>query len=357
MFLLISAVVITRQTDYIQNKNLGYDRENVLYIPIEGNLIKKYSVFREEALRLPGVKFVDRSSQFPHSMSFKLDAVQWDGRDQSSVINFVLSSVGYDFVKLMNLDVVKGRGFNRDVKTDSLGFLVNEEAIRQMGFEDPIGKQISVFGKKGTIVGVLRDYHTNTLHQAIDPLVLDVKEFLEFGTILVRTEKGKTKEAIEGLEELYSEINPEHAFNYSFMDDRYGQLYKSEQVVSKLSNVFAVLAMAISCMGLLGLAMFSAEQRRKELSIRKVLGATVGSIVMKFSKDFFKLVVLALFIAVPLAWFMMNGWLQQFAYKIDLAWWMFALAGLIVILISMLTISVQAIKSAFENPVKNLRSE
>ncbi|MBA4054155.1 MAG: hypothetical protein C0490_05535, partial [Marivirga sp.] len=284
-------------------------------------------------------------------------AVNWDGRDQNSVINFALSSVGYDFVKIMNLEIVEGRGFDRNIIADSVNFLVNEEAVRQMGFKDPVGKQISVFGKRGSIVGVLRDYHTNTLHQAIDPLVLDVKEHMNFGTVLVRTEKGKTREAIEGLEKLYSQMNPQHAFNYTFMDERYGQLYKSEQVVSKLSNVFALLAIAISCMGLLGLAIFSAEQRRKELSIRKVLGATVGGIVMKFSKDFLKLVIFALVIAVPMAWFTMHNWLQQFAYRIDLSWWMFAIAGIVAVVLSMLTISVQAVKSAFENPVKNLRSE
>lgn len=357
MLLLISTVVISRQTNYIQNKNLGYDRENVLYIPIEGELIRKYPLFRDEASRLPGVKMIDRSSQFPHAMSFRLDAVQWDGRDANSVINFALSSVGYDFVETMDLEIVEGRAFDRNIKSDSVGFLANEEAIRQMGFKDPIGTQISVFGKKGKIVGVLRDFHTNTLHQAIDPLVLDVKEHLEFGTILVRAENGKTKEALEGLERLYKQFNPEHAFNYTFMDERYDLLYKSEEVVSKLSNVFAFLAIIISCMGLLGLTIFSAEQRRKELSIRKVLGASVGNIVMKFSKDFLTLVILALFIAVPMAWLMMSNWLSQFAYHIKLAWWIFAIAGITAILISMLTISVQAVKSAFENPVKNLRSE
>jgi ABC-type antimicrobial peptide transport system permease subunit len=357
MLLLISTVVISRQTDYIQNKNLGYDKENVLYIPIEGELITKYSRFREEASRLPGVKIVDRCSQFPHAMSFRLDAVGWEGRDRSSVIDFALSSVGYDFVELMKLEIVAGRGFNRYIKSDSTSFLANEEAIRQMGVKNPLGMEIEVFGKRGKIVGVLRDYHTNTLHQAIDPLILDVKEHLDFGTVLVRTENGRTKEVVKSLERLHKQLNPQHAFNYSFMDERYGQLYKSEKVVSRLSNVFALLAMVISCMGLLGLAMLSAEERRKELSVRKILGATVGGIVLKFSKDFLKLVLVAMVIAVPIAWLMMHNWLLGFAYRIDLSWWMFAIAGIIAILLSMLTISAQAIKSAFESPIKNLHAE
>jgi ABC-type antimicrobial peptide transport system permease subunit len=290
-------------------------------------------------------------------MSYKLNAVNWDGKDPNSVVNFALSSVGYDFVRLMDLQIAEGRGFNRDIKTDSVGFLVNEEAIRQMGINAPIGKQISVFGKKGTIVGVLRDYHTNSLRQGIDPLVLDVKEHLNFGTVLVRLEKGKTQQALEGLAKLYRQVNPEHAFNYTFMDERYEQLYKSEQVVSKLSNVFAVLAIVISCMGLLGLAIFSAEQRRKELSIRKILGASVAGIIIKFSADFLKLVILAMAVAIPFAWLMMSNWLESFAYQIKLDWWIFAFAGLIAIFLSMVTISIQALSSALENPVDVLRME
>jgi ABC-type antimicrobial peptide transport system permease subunit len=258
----------------------------------------------------------------------------------------------------MELQVVEGRAFSRDIRADSVNFLVNEEAVRQMGIKDPVGQEITVFGsKKGKIVGVLKDYHTSSLHERIDPMVLDVKEELNFGTIVVRTEAGKTREALQSLKEVCAKVNSSFPFHYTFMDQQYAKLYKSEEVVSKLSNVFALLAIVISCMGLLGLAMFSAEQRRKELSIRKILGATVSNIVMKFSGDFLKLVVLALIISIPIAWFAMTSWLNSFAYKIDLTWWMFAAAGLTAILISMLTISTQAIKSAFESPVKNLRSE
>lgn len=357
MLLLISTLVVSRQTDYLQYKNLGYDRENVLYIPIEGNLITKYALFREEASKVPGIKMVDRSSQFPHAMSFRVDAVQWPGREPNKLINFAVSSVGYDFVKLMNLDIVGGRDFDRYNRTDSVGFLVNEEAVRQMGVKDPIGMEISVFAKQGRIVGVLKDYHTNTLHQAIDPVVLDVKEFLNFGTVLVRTENGKLKEALAGLEKVYKQMNPGHAFNFTFMDEQYGKLYKSEQVASKLSYVFTFLAIVISCLGLLGLSMFAAEQWKKEIGIRKILGATLRHIMARFSGDFVRLVLLSIIIAVPLAWLAMNQWLQNFAYRIDLAWWIFVLAGIIALVVSLLTVSTQAVKAALENPVNNLRSE
>ena len=351
--------MISRQTDYIQNKNLGYDRENLIYIPVEGDLIKKYELFRQEASNMPGIKMVDRCSQFPHTMGFRAAVVEWSGADPGVTdVPFNMASVGYDFVKIMDLQVVEGRGFSRDIKADSLSFMVNEEAIRQMGIKDPVGKEVIIWGsRKGKIVGVLKDYHTSSLHERIDPMLLDINENLNFGTIMVRTEAGKTTQALESLKEVCANVNPSFPFLYTFMDQQYAKLYKSEQVVSKLSNVFAFLAIVISCMGLLGLAMFSAEQRRKELSIRKILGATAVNIVMKFSKDFLKLVFLALIISVPIAWFAMNSWLQSFAYRIDLTWWMFAAAGLAAILISMLTISAQAIKAALESPVKNLRSE
>jgi putative ABC transport system permease protein len=359
LVLMIATLVISRQTNFVQNKNLGYDRENLIYIPIEGDLITKYEVFRQEASNKPGIKMIDRCSQFPHTMGFRAAAVEWSGADPGAPeILFNLASVGYDFPRIMDLEIVEGRGFSRDIKADSLNFMVNEEAVRRMGLKDPIGKEITIWGsKKGKIIGVLKDYHTSSLHERIDPLLLDISESLNFGTILVRTEAGKTTQALKSLEEVCASVNPSFPFLYTFMDQQYAKLYKSEQIVSKLSNVFALLAILISCMGLLGLAMFSAEQRRKELNIRKILGATAGNIIMKFSRDFLKLVFIAMVISVPIAWVAMNSWLQSFAYRITLTWWMFAAAGITAIVISMLTISAQAVQSALESPLKNLRSE
>jgi putative ABC transport system permease protein len=359
LVLLIATLVISRQTDFIRNVNLGYERENLIYMPIEGALITKYDVFRQEASSMPGIKGVDRCSQFPHTMGFRAAAVEWasEGSGRRDVL-FNMASVGYDFVKVMDLKVVEGRGFSRENRADSMNFMVNEEAVRQMGLKDPVGKEVTIWGsKKGKIVGVLKDYHTSSLHERIDPMILDIKEDLNFGTIIVRAESGKTPEALESLKKVCAEVNSGFPFLYTFMDQQYTKLYKSEEVVSRLSNVFALLAIVISCMGLLGLAMFSAEQRRKELSIRKILGATVSNIVLKFSRDFLKLVVLALIISVPIAWLAMTSWLNNFAYKIDLTWWMFAVAGITAVIISMLTISAQAIKAGLESPAKNLRSE
>lgn len=357
MLLLISTVVISQQIHFIQNKNLGYDREGLLYIPIEGQLASKYQLFREEASKLPGIKMIDRCSQFPHATSHRTTGVEWQGRDPNSILSFAASSVGYDFVKLMNLEIVQGRGFMRGIKSDSVSFLINEEARKQIGLANPIGLEITVYGKKGPIIGVIRNYHSNTLHQAIEPVILDVKEHLEFGTVLVRTEKGRVRDAIESLAKAYRMVNPNHAFSYSFMDQQYDELYKSEQLVAKLSYLFSCLAIVISCLGLLGLSMFAAEQWKKQIGIRKVFGATLSHVVAMFSGDFLRLVLLSVFIAVPIAWLAMSRWLAGFAYHVELSWWMFALAASVVLLVSMITVSTQAVRAALENPVKNLRTE
>jgi putative ABC transport system permease protein len=204
---------------------------------------------------------------------------------------------------------------------------------------------------------VLKDFHFNSLHTAINPLVIRLGENIGWGQALVRTEAGKTKEALAGLEKICKALNPKFPFTYKFSDEEYAKLYKSEQVVSKLASYFAFLGIFISCLGLLGLVMFTAEQRTKEFGVRKVLGASPVSLFRLLSKEFLMLVLIAMTIASPLAWLAMNSWLQDYEYRINIGWWMFALAGLIAIFIAMVTVSFQAIKSAMANPVKSLRTE
>lgn len=378
--LLIVTIVITRQTHYVQHANLGYDKENLIYMRVEGEFMdytdtqknyNKYMLFKQEALRMPGIAAVDRASETPHKMSFVVDendgktetkegddAINWEGKEKGMSVGFKPMSVGFDFLEVMDLKVVEGRGFSKAIASDSAdAFLVNEEAVRQMGMKDPIGKWVSAWRKKGHIIGVLKDYHTSSLYEPIKPLMLDVKEYEYFGVLLVRTEPGKTKEALASLEKVYKEVNPNFPFAYHFIDEEYDKLYQNEQVVSKLTNAFAILAIIISCLGLLGLAMFAAEQRTKEFGIRKVLGATVSNIVSLLSQDFLKLVFIAFCIATPLAGYAMHQWLQGFAFKIELSWWIFALSGMVALLIALFTISVQAFQSAVNNPVNSLRSE
>jgi putative ABC transport system permease protein len=359
--LLVATIVITRQTNYVQNTNLGYDRENLIYTRIEGELSSqnKYLLFKNQLSQMPGIGIVDRSSEAPHAMDFVVtDAVNWEGKDKNANVGFKPASVGFDFVKLMNLKITEGRDFSKNISTDSTdAFLVKEEAVKEMGMKNPVGKWVSAWQKKGHIIGVLKDYHTHSLREAIKPVILDVKEYEYFGVIIVRTIPGKTKEALASLAKVYKNINPNYPLAYQFVDEEYKNLYSNELIITKLSILFASLAILISCLGLLGLVIFSAEQRTKEIGIRKVLGASMGSIVGLFSKDFLKLICIAFLIAAPLAWYAMNHWLLDFAYKIELSWWIFALAAVISMLITLLTVSQQAIKVATANPVKSLRAE
>jgi ABC-type antimicrobial peptide transport system permease subunit len=227
----------------------------------------------------------------------------------------------------------------------------------RMGYTNPIGQPLSLWGRKGKIIGVLKDFHMNSMRESITPLILWHQEKQDYGSLLIRTEPGKTKDALAGLETICKQLNPAFPFTYSFSEDRYQRLYKSEQVVGKLSNAFAFLAIFISCLGLLGLAMFTAEQRVKEIGIRKVLGASVSSLFALLSSEFLVLVIIALFIASPVAWYAMNKWLQGYAYHTPVQWWVFALSGGLIVLIALATVSFQAVKAALINPVKSLRSE
>jgi putative ABC transport system permease protein len=223
--------------------------------------------------------------------------------------------------------------------------------------KDPIGKWVSAWNKKGHIVGILKDYHTGSLRERIRPLIIDVKEYEYFGVIIARLEPGKTAQGLASLKTLCQELNPHYSFAYTFVDEEYNQLYNNEQVVTKLTNIFAVLGIVISCLGLLGLVMFAGEQRTREIGIRKVLGASVANIVSLLSKELVALVLLSFVIAAPLAGYVMDQWLQGFAYKIELSWWIFALSGAAVLIIALFTISIQATQSATVNPVKSLKSE
>ncbi|WP_257957427.1 ABC transporter permease [Parapedobacter tibetensis] len=370
---LVTTIVVSKQTQYTQTLQLGYDRENLLYTRIEGELMEQsnYNLFKTLALDVPGVTMVDRASETPHAMRFVVDvadgvsntsdgedAINWEGKQKSTTVGFKPVSVGYNFVKLMGLEITEGRDFSTAIATDSASaFLVNEEAVRQMGMENPIGKWVSAWQKKGQIIGVLKDYHTYSLHEPIKPLIVDVKEYEYFGVILIRVEADKTRQALDGLKRVYSTINPKFPFDYQFVDTEYRSFYTNEQVMARLVNVFTSLAIVISCLGLLGLVIFSIEQRTKEIGIRKVLGASVASIVGMLSKDFIKLVLIAVVIASPIAWWTMNRWLANFAYRIDIQWWMFAAAGLTAVMIALITLSWQAIRAAVANPIDSLRDE
>jgi len=286
--------------------------------------------------------------------------VEWEGKIPNNNISFYNAAVGYDFISTVKLKIAAGRDFSKSFTADSSTFsayVINETAVKRMGYVDPIGKSLTMWGHRGKIIGVVKDFHFSSLHDQIKPLILRFSENAGYGSILVRTMPGKTKEALASLETVAKQLNPDFQFTYTFSDDEYSKLYNNEQIVSKLSDGFAFLAIFISCLGLLGLAMFTAEQRLKEIGIRKVLGASVRSLFALLSSEFLILVIIAMVIATPVAWYGMNKWLQNFAYHSPIQWWVFALSGGLIMLIALTTVSFQAIKAALVNPIKSLRSE
>jgi len=356
--LIVGTLIISKQVNYVQQINLGYHREHLLYIPLEGELAKKFELFSQLALNTPGIQSISRiSSQSPSDIENQIGGVFWEGKDPNATPMFTQAATGYDFVKTMQLKLLQGRDFSRDFASDSAGYLINEAALKTINYKDPIGKPLTQWGKKGTIIGVLKDFHYMSLHDPIKPLIIRMAAPNNYGSALVRTQPGRTPQALAGLENIAKALNPGFSFTYSFSEEEYRRLYKSEQVVNRLSNTFAALAIFISCMGLLGLAMFTAEQRAKEMSIRKVLGASAATLFTLLSGEFIFLVLLALLIATPIAWLSMNDWLMHFAYRIKIEWWIFGLAGAMAVLIALATVSFQAIRTAMVNPVKSLRSE
>jgi len=361
IILILGMIVIYRQIDYIHNKNLGFAKEDLLYMPLEGELQKTYPTFKEQLLRQPGIKYVTSAQSSPLEVGSSTAGVRWPGKDTTKLILFSNNPVTYDYIKAMGIQMVAGRDFSNEFGLDTMNYLVNEAAAKKIGYKDPVGKELTMWGDKGMIVGVMKDYHHNSLHVPIEPLILRLHKMswggTYWGNVIVRTEKGKTKQAIASMEKLFKQFNPGFPFKYYFTDDEIANRYKAEYTVSRLSRYFAFLAIFISCLGLFGLVTFTAEQKTKEIGIRKVLGASVTGIVGMLSKDFLTLVVIAAVIAFPIAWWAMHRWLNDFAYRVNIGWWVFVVAGVVALLIALLTISFQSVKAAIANPAKSLRTE
>lgn len=353
---IIGMIVISAQVTFIKNKNLGYQKNNLIYVPLAGNIASNFSTFKHEALKIPGVLDISRMLQRPVQLENTTGGVEWEGKSPETKPIFVQTAVGYDFIKTMQATLIAGRDFSEDF-ADSTNYIINEKALRIIGYKDPIGMPLTFWEKKGTIIGVVKDFHFNSLHVPIEPLILRLNTDETWGVALIRTDPAKTSEAIAGLEALHKTLNPEFIFTHQFADEEYAFLYRSEEVVEKISTYFAFLAIFISCLGLLGLVIFTAEQRTKEVGIRKVLGATVAQITTLLSKDFIKLVLVSILLSMPLAYYVMTDWLKSFEYRITIHWWVFVVAAAGAVLIALLTVSFQAAKTAMMNPVSSLRSE
>ena len=354
---IAGTITISRQVDYMQSKNLGFDRENLLYVPLQGDLVNKYEVFKQQLLNRPGIQNVTRSTNAPSHINTHEYDLSWEGKSEDEKVVAIHNGIGYEFLSMMNIPLLQGRNFSKEFISDSNAFIINETALNLIGYEDPIGKPLNFFRRRGTIIGVVKDFHLKSVREPIMPLVLFLGERASWGYVLVKTQPGMTQEGIASVEDVFKQLEPEFPLRYHFADQEFQKLYNSEQTVNKLSISFSMLAIFISCLGLLGLTMFTIEQRKKEIGVRKVIGATTINIISMLSNDIVKLVIVAALFATPIAWFAMDKWLSQFAYKADLSWWLFIGPTLVTLFIALATTSFQAIKAAVANPVKSLKSE
>ena len=320
VILIVSVMVVYKQMKLIQTTNLGYNKDNIIRFSNEGRLRENLSGFISEIKNIPGVVNAsgadgDLLGNAGHSGS----GINWEGKNPNVGIEYYGVDVNYDFIETMGLKMAQGRAFSKNFGSDSSKVIFNESAIAAMGLKNPIGKTVSLWGQKKEIIGIVKDYHFESLYKKIGPAFLTYSQ--NNSNLLVKIKAGAERETIPQIEQFYKKYNPGLTFDYKFLDDDYQALYSSEQRVAVLSRYFAGIAIIISCLGLFGLAAFTAQKRQKEIGIRKVVGASVSNIATMLSKDFLKLVLIALSIAIPLSWWAANQWLQSFAYRITYKRW------------------------------------
>lgn len=355
--LIVSSLVIFRQIEFIKNKNLGYDKENLMYVPANGDLFDNYEALKNELKQTRGVSQVSTTNAEIHYWGNNSAGIEWAGKDPEVDILFDIIPCGIDFVETIGAEILDGRDFSSAFPADSTNFLINETAAKLMGFDNPVGEKLTMWGEvEGNVVGLLKDFQVGTMRQEQSPSILILRPWMNY--IYLRIEpNGQLEETLSSVEAVFNKHNPAYPFEYFFTDEEYEQLHRTEILTGTLAKIFAFLAIFVSCLGLFGLAAFATEQRRKEIGIRKVLGATTLSLTTLVSKDFLLLVLLAMVFAIPISWWAMSDWLQDFAYGIDLSWGFFAVAGLLAAIVAFLTVATQSIKAALANPVDSLRSE
>jgi putative ABC transport system permease protein len=359
IFMIVGVLVIYKQIQYIQTKDLGYSRDHIVRVECEGKLIGTEENFASLLKKIPGVVNASYTFNIMVGRNFGSNGVEWVGKPPGEYIYFEGFGVGYDFIETMGMKMAEGRSFSKNFGDESNKIIVNEEAARIMGLKNPIGKSIKLFNQPEQIVGVVKDFHFESLRETVKPLYMTLlkQDSSPWNKMMIRIQAGKEKETVERIQNLYESYNPGFPFDFHFLDEIYEKQYASDLRVGILSKYFASLAILISCLGLFGLTAFTAQKRQKEIGIRKVIGATVPDVVLMLSRDLFKQVLIALCISVPLSWWVMSRWLNGFVYRIPMSLGIFLIAGFSIIIITILTVSYQSVKAAYGNPVVSLRSE
>ena len=356
VILIVVMLVTYKQIEFVRNKNLGYQKDNVLFFSKEGNIAQKQEAFLSEIRKIPGV--IDASTMGGNLLgSFSTTfGVNWKGKDPNSDIQFEAIPVDYQLLETLKIQIKQGRSFSDKYGDEKNKLILNEAAVKVMGLKHPIGQTIQFWGQEKQIIGVVKNFNFQSLHSTIAPAIirLDPDKTLN---VMVRIDHAREKQTLASLKKLYVDFNHGYPFEYQFMDAAYQALYASDQRVSSLSRYFAGLGIFISCLGLFGLATFAAEQLAKEIGIRKVNGAKVSEVMSMLNRDFIKWVAIAFIVATPVAWYVMNLWLEDFAYRTSLNWWIFALAGFLALLIALLTVSWHSYRAATRNPIEALRYE
>jgi putative ABC transport system permease protein len=358
IILMIGSLLIYSQIRFMQNKDLGYDKENLITLGMNVNIQKNYEVFRNELLAHPNILNVSRTSGLPHlGYEFSNSRWDWEGKDPNKDILFRANFVDYDYLEALGAQIIKGRNFSKDYSADQMTIIINEASQKAMGFDDPLGKKVNV-GEDYVfnIIGVVKDFHYVSLRSEIEPLILMLYPD-ECRSILVRIQSENTPQTLKFMGSVWTRFAGDYEYDYRFLNERLDALYLSEQRVGGIITIFTFLAIFISCLGLFGLASFMALRRTKEIGIRKVLGAKISSVVILLIKEFSKWVIVANLIAWPLSYFVLDRWLQEFPYRTDIKLWLFLGTGLATLLVAILTVGFQSVRAAIANPVESLRYE
>ena len=354
IILIVSVLVLYKQIDFVQRQNLGYNKDNVIYFDVEGRVNGTHETFLSEIKRVPGIQNAASSTHDMVGHAWSSD-INWEGKQPDQNVRVQIMAVNADFLETLGMEMKEGRFFSADLSTDSAKIIFNETAIEAMGLKDPIGKK----AQNSEIIGIVKNFHFESFHVDIQPqlFIQHRGKFAPPKYIVARIEGGKEVETLAHLNEFYKSYNPGFPLDYRFLDEDYQRQYVSEQRVSTLSKYFAGLAIVISCLGLFGLAAFTAQRRLKEIGIRKILGSSDFGIVRLLSGDFTKTVLTAIVIALPVSYFMTRKWLDEFAYRIDLEWWYFAGSGVLALLIAWFTVGLQTIRAARVNPTQCIKDE
>jgi putative ABC transport system permease protein len=356
IFLIIGTIVVYQQIQHVKNRDMGYDRENLIQIWTNGELETNFQTIREELVRTGAVKSVCKSNS-PVTSIFSNNEVKWQGMPTGSRVSFSTIATEYDYVETMGVKMLMGRDFSRDFKSDSMAVIINEAALKMMGMQDPIGQKIEWGGGQFEIIGVIQDIVMDEATSVVQPMTLLHIPGWVYAISIRLNETDDLTESLAKVEAVFKKHNPNYPFEYQFTDDVFNKKFASMNLISTLAGIFAALAIGITCLGLLGLAAFTTEQRTKELGIRKVMGATVTSLVLLISKDFTRLVLFALAIAAPIAWWYLNNFLQRYEYRIEMGYWMLGAVGIFALVITIVVVSTQALRAAMANPSRSLRSE